>query len=52
MKHDHHFAKMARFFAALAWLIGVVACPAFGQNIIDQTPSRCAQQPGDRAATP
>ena len=36
MKHDHHFAKMARFFAALAWLIGVVACPAFGQNIIDQ----------------
>jgi nicotinamidase-related amidase len=36
MKHDHHFTKMAPFFAALAWLIGVVAFPAFGQNIIDQ----------------
>ena len=36
MKHDHRFAKMAPFFAALAWLIGIVACPAFGQNIIDQ----------------
>jgi nicotinamidase-related amidase len=36
MKHDHYSRKAARLTAALACLLGFVAGPAFGQNIIDQ----------------
>jgi nicotinamidase-related amidase len=36
MNHDHHFATMARIAAALACLVGALACPALAQNIIDQ----------------
>jgi len=36
MQHDHHLRKAAQLTAALAGLVGFVASPAFGQNIIDQ----------------
>jgi nicotinamidase-related amidase len=36
MKHDHHSRKAARLTAALVCLLGFVAGPAFGQDIIDQ----------------
>ena len=36
MKHDHHSRKAARLTAALVCLLGFVAGPALGQDIIDQ----------------
>ena len=33
---DRYLPKIARLIAALACLIGVVECPAFAQNIIEQ----------------
>lgn len=36
MQYDRHLRKAARLTAALACLIGILAGPAFGQDIIDQ----------------